>query len=46
MFTNKIRLGNNFHYKDQNPKDLSPGVVYKFSVYSEMSPIMENARDT
>ena len=46
VFTNKIRLGNNFHFKDQNSKDLSPGVVHKFSVDSEMSPIMENARDT
>ena len=30
MFKNKIRLGNNFHFKDQIPKDLTSGVVYKF----------------
>ena len=30
MFKNKTRLGNNFHFKDQIPKDLTPGVVYKF----------------
>ena len=31
MFKNKTRLGNNFHFKDQIPKDLtSVGVVYKF----------------
>ena len=27
---NKTRLGNNFHFKDQIPKDLTSGVVYKF----------------
>ena len=26
----KTRLGNNFHFKDQIPKDLTSGVVYKF----------------
>ena len=37
MFKNKTRLGNNFHFKDQIPKDLTPGVVYKFQcgVYNE-----------
>ena len=30
VFKNKTRLGNNFHLKDQIPKDLTPGVVYKF----------------
>ena len=30
MFQNKTRLGNNFHFKDQIPKDLTSGVVYKF----------------
>ena len=30
MFTNKTRLGNNFHLKDWIPKDLISGVVYKF----------------
>ena len=30
MFKNKIRLGNNFPFKDQIPKDLTPGVVYNF----------------
>ena len=30
MFKNKTRLGNNFHFKDQIPKDLTSGVVYKF----------------
>ena len=30
MFKNKTRLGNNFHFKDQIPKDLTSGVAYKF----------------
>ena len=30
MFKNKTRLGNNLHFKDQIPKDLTSGVVYKF----------------
>ena len=30
MFKNKTRLGNNFHFKHQIPKDLTSGVVYKF----------------
>ena len=30
VFKNKIRLGNNFHFKDQIPKDLISVVVYKF----------------
>ena len=30
VFKNKIRLGNNFHFKDQIAKDLISGVVYKF----------------
>ena len=30
MFKNKTRLGNNFHFKDQIPKDLTLGVVSKF----------------
>ena len=30
MFKNKTRLGNNFHFKDQIPKDLTSDVVYKF----------------
>ena len=30
VFKNKTRLDNNFHFKDQIPKDLTPGVVYKF----------------
>ena len=30
MFKNKTRLGNKFHFKDQIPKDLSSGVIYKF----------------
>ena len=29
-FKNKTRLGNNFHFKDRIPKDLTSGVVYKF----------------
>ena len=28
-FKNKTRLGNNFQFKDQIPKDLTSGVVYK-----------------
>ena len=30
LFKNKTRLGNNFRFKDQIPKDLTSGVVYKF----------------
>ena len=30
VFQNKTRLGNNFHFKDQIPKDLTLGIVYKF----------------
>ena len=30
VFKNKTRLGDNFHFKDQIPKDLTCGVVYKF----------------
>ena len=30
VFKNKTRLGNNFHFKDQIPKDFTSGVVYKF----------------
>ena len=30
VFKNKTRLGNNFHFKDQIPKDLTSAVVYKF----------------
>ena len=30
VFKNKTRLGSNFHFKDQIPKDLTSGVVYKF----------------
>ena len=30
VFKNETRLGNNFHFKDQIPKDLTSGVVYKF----------------
>ena len=30
MLKNKTRLSSNFQHKDQIPKDLSSGVVYKF----------------
>ena len=30
VFKNTTRLGNNFHFKDQIPKDLTSGVAYKF----------------
>ena len=30
VFENKTRLGKNVHFKDQIPKDLTSGVVYKF----------------
>ena len=30
VFKNKTRLGNNFHFKDQIPKDLTSDVAYKF----------------
>ena len=30
VFKNKTRLGNNFHFKDQIPKDLTSGVVLEF----------------
>ena len=30
VFTIKIRLSNNFHFKDQISKDLTSGIVYKY----------------
>ena len=30
VFKNKTRLGNNFHFKDQIPKDPTSGVAYNF----------------
>ena len=30
LFKNKTRLGNNFRFKDEIPKDFTSGVVYKF----------------
>ena len=30
VLSNKSRIGNNFHFKDRIPKDLTSGVVYKF----------------
>ena len=30
MFKNKTRLSGNFHFKNQIPKDLTSGAVYKF----------------
>ena len=30
VFKNKTKLGNNFHFKDRIPKDLTSGDVYKF----------------
>ena len=30
VFRNNIRLGNNFHFKNRYPNDLTSGVVYKF----------------
>ena len=30
VFKNKTRLSNNFYFKDQIPKDLTSGTVYKF----------------
>ena len=30
VFKNKTRLGKNVHFKDQIPKDLTSGVIYKF----------------
>ena len=30
VFKSKTRIGNNFHFKDQIPKDLTSGVAYKF----------------
>ena len=35
MFKNKTRLGNKFHFKDQIPKDLSSGVIYKCGLCNE-----------
>ena len=37
VFKNKTRLGNKFHFKDQIPKDLTSGAVYKFQcgLYNE-----------
>ena len=45
-FTNKAKLGNNFNFKDQIPKDLTSGVVYKLRVDSAMIPIRGNVLDT
>ena len=44
-FKNRTRLGNNFHFKDRIPKNLTTGVVYKFQCRlcnAAMSPIMVN----
>ena len=30
VFKNKTRLGNNFHFKDKIPRDLTSSVVYEF----------------
>ena len=30
VFDNKTALGNNFHFKDQIPNDLTSGAFYKF----------------
>ena len=30
VFKNKTRLGDNFHFKNGTPKDLTSGFVYKF----------------
>ena len=30
VFKNKAILGKNFHFKDQIPKDLTSGIIYKF----------------
>ena len=46
VFKNKTRLGNNFHFKDRIPKDLTSGFVLGFSVDSAMSPTMVNMFDT
>ena len=37
VFKNKTRSGNNFHFKDRIPKDLTSGVVYIFQcgLYNE-----------
>ena len=40
VFKNKTRLGNNLHFKDQIPKDLTSGVV------AAMSSIMVNVGGT
>ena len=32
VLTNKTRLDNNFYFKDQIPKDLTSGVVYKLNI--------------
>ena len=42
---NKARLGNNFQFKDQIPKDLISGVVYKSQLESTIIPIMLNMLD-
>ena len=42
VFENKVRLGNNFNFKDQIPKDLTSGVVCKCG----LSPVMVGVIDT
>ena len=42
----QARLGNNFHFKDRIPKDLTSGVVINFSMDSAISLIMINVWDT
>ena len=46
VFQIKTRLGNNFHFKGQIPKDLTSVLFINFSVDSAMSPIMVNVWDT
>ena len=42
VFTNKTRFGNNFHFKDRIPQNLTSGVIYR--LYNES--VMVNVLDT
>ena len=43
VFKSQSKLAKDFRFKDRIPKELTSGVVYNFSVYSAMNPIMVNA---
>ena len=42
VYKNKTKLGNNFHFKDCIPEDLTSGVFISFNADFAMIPIMVN----